>query len=554
MSNKIEGQLSSIKKADLKNIEKLLRKKIPNTKIITWELAKYLVKLCSQVQQSIGISIARNGVVENITIGGYKEILPTSKTRLRNVASRLSGYRFVYCSFATTFDQRILNDLETKRHDLLCKISMDERGIPSEVELAHLVPDPSGRDTIATQKFGSVLDMDIDFEEFISQLESDFQNIYMPQFLIEDQVKAILCYHALGKSVTPEDIHETIELSRTAGLKIVDIFSQKKGPMSPRTLFGSGKVQELYDRAIYKGADLILFHNNLTASQFRILGDLIELPLIDRTQLILDIFAQHAKTHEGKLQVELAQLKYTYPRLREKNTQMSRLVGGIGGRGPGETKLEIHRRRANEKITRLTRSIEQIRETRQSQRKMRQRNHVPQVSIVGYTNAGKSTLLNAMTQADALSEDKLFATLDPLSKKLRFPQDQEIIFTDTVGFIRDLPKELIEAFKATLEEIEMADLILHVIDGSNPNYESHIEVVDELLTQLHLSEIPQIKVFNKCDKIDAQSAENIAHQYGGYAISAMERKSFLPLLDHIQHFLLQPVTYQIKNTSPESDV
>ncbi|MCB1198873.1 MAG: GTPase HflX, partial [Deltaproteobacteria bacterium] len=271
---------------------------------------------------------------------------------------------------------------------------------------------------------------------------------------------------------------------------------------------------------------------------FRILGDHIEAPIIDRTQLILDIFAQRAKTHEGKLQVELAQLQYTLPRLREKNTQMSRLVGGIGGRGPGETKLEIHRRRARDKIGKLQKQLDKIKENRILKRQSRNKNNVPIVSIVGYTNAGKSTLLNALTQSKALSEDKLFATLDPFSKRLRFPKDQEIILTDTVGFIRDLPPALMDAFQATLEEIHDATLILHLIDGSNPHCEQHIEVVDAILGKLNMQDIPQIKVFNKQDQVTADTLEEIAKRYQALTVSALDRKSLPPLMELLEEKLL----------------
>jgi GTP-binding protein HflX len=206
--------------------------------------------------------------------------------------------------------------------------------------------------------------------------------------------------------------------------------------------------------------------------------------VIDRTQLILDIFAQHAKSHEGKLQVELAQLKYTIPRLREKNTQMSRLTGGIGGRGPGETKLEIHRRRAKEKIQKLEKQLKQIKDQRFTKRKARNKKGVPIVSIIGYTNAGKSTLLNTLTQSKVLAEDKFSRHWIHYSKMLRFPLNKEIILTDTVGFIRDLPPELLQSFEATLEEVHDADLLIHSIDISNPSFEDHIEVVDQLLAKL----------------------------------------------------------------------
>ena len=290
----------------------------------------------------------------------------------------------------------------------------------------------------------------------------------------------------------------------------------------------------LIQKVIQHDADLVLFHNNLSPTQFRVIGDEIQIAVIDRTQLILDIFAQHAQSHEGKLQVELAQLKYTIPRLREKNTQMSRLTGGIGGRGPGETKLEIHRRRAKEKIQKLEKQLDQIKNQRGTKRKFRNKKQVPIVSIIGYTNAGKSTLLNTLTQSKVLAEDKLFATLDPYSKMLRFPQDREIILTDTVGFIRELPPELLQSFEATFEEVHDADLLIHLIDISNPYFEDHIEIVDQLLTKLGMGLIPQVKVFNKMEIVDADFAERTARRFEGVAITSMNRKTLMPLIEIIE--------------------
>ena len=270
----------------------------------------------------------------------------------------------------------------------------------------------------------------------------------------------------------------------------------------------------------------------------RAITDDTELRVIDRTQLILDIFAQHATTRDGKLQVELAQLKYYLPRLGMKNTGMSRLAGGIGGRGPGETKLEINRRRANDRIRHLQQQIKKLSSQRKLQRQRRTSSDVPTVGIVGYTNAGKSTLLNQLTQSEVLSEDKLFATLNPTSRRLRFPDEREIVFTDTVGFIHDLPADLVAAFKATLEELEEADILLHVVDASSPKFEEHIEAVQRILTGLELDNKDELLVFNKMDKAGPQAAE-LARQYNGVAISALDRKTTLPLIEELEQRLFR---------------
>jgi GTP-binding protein HflX len=278
---------------------------------------------------------------------------------------------------------------------------------------------------------------------------------------------------------------------------------------------------------------LLVFDQELSASQSRAIAGAIDLKVIDRTQLILDIFAQRAQTREGKYQVELAQLKYLMPRLMTKNTAMSRLTGGIGGRGPGETKLEINRRRVRERISRLEKDLEMVRRHRKQQRAQRSKRGLPIISIIGYTNAGKSTLLNALTQSKVLAESKLFATLDPSSRRLRFPRDLEVIITDTVGFIQDLPKDLMVAFRATLEELESADLLVHVVDVSNPRFEEQMRSVDDILEELSLTRIPCLLVLNKQDRVDAERIEILRDKLGAIAISAKNPKTLMPLIERM---------------------
>jgi GTP-binding protein HflX len=279
-----------------------------------------------------------------------------------------------------------------------------------------------------------------------------------------------------------------------------------------------------------EGATIIVFNQELSPTQIRSITDQIELKVIDRTQLILDIFAQRAQTREGKLQVELAQLKYMLPRLIGRNTAMSRLAGGIGGRGPGETKLEIDRRRVRERIGRLEKSLARVRTNRGQQRARRNKRGLPIVSIIGYTNAGKSTLLNTLTNSRVLAENRLFATLDPSSRRLRFPRDTEVIITDTVGFIRDLPGDLMVAFRATLEELESADLLLHVVDISNPRFPGQIEAVERTLRDLNLQHTTVITVLNKKDLVDPELAENISRRHKAVAVSARQRSTLRPLI------------------------
>jgi GTP-binding protein HflX len=291
-------------------------------------------------------------------------------------------------------------------------------------------------------------------------------------------------------------------------------------------------------RALQADANMLVFDTDLTPAQARAVSDATELKVLDRTMLILDIFAQHAQSRDGKLQVELAQLKYALPRLQEKNTMMSRLTGGIGGRGPGETKLEVNRRRARDKIHLLEQQIAQLGRRRAERRSLREKSELPVVSIVGYTNAGKSTLLNTLTKGDVLVEDKLFATLDPTSRRLRFPDEREIILTDTVGFIRDLPKDLLAAFRATLEELEQADLLLHVVDAADPAHEAQIAAVERILGELELAAKPRLLVFNKVDKLSAEDRALLTER-GAIALSARDAASTSSLLSAVEHALWQ---------------
>jgi GTPase len=278
---------------------------------------------------------------------------------------------------------------------------------------------------------------------------------------------------------------------------------------------------------------MLIFDQELNASQIKSVTDQVELKVIDRTQLILDIFAQRAQSREGKLQVELAQLRYLLPRLVTKNTAMSRLTGGIGGRGPGETKLEINRRRIRDRINHLNKKLSKVQKNRNQQRSQRQQKGLPIISIIGYTNAGKSTLLNTLTQSRVLAESRLFATLDPTSRRLRFPKDVEVIITDTVGFIQDLPKELIVAFRATLEELENADILLHVIDISNPRHVEQVQSVERILEDLELNHIPQIRGLNKTDLVPPAEVSHNAARLEGIPICARDPKTLMPLIDEM---------------------
>jgi GTP-binding protein HflX len=380
----------------------------------------------------------------------------------------------------------------------------------------------------------------LDFLELITSLEEEWAAAVGPMRAVQDgKDRAVLVHVEHPRAVDSEArIAELKELCKTAGVRVQDVVTQRRPQLDPRWLIGKGKLEELVMRALQADATMLVFDHDLSPAQARTISDAVELKVLDRTMLILDIFAQHALSRDGKLQVELALLKYTLPRLHEKNTMMSRLTGGIGGRGPGETKLEINRRRARDKIHFLEEQIRELGKRRAERRSLRIKSDLPVVSIVGYTNAGKSTLLNTLTHGDVLVANKLFATLDPTSRRLRFPSEREIIVTDTVGFIRDLPKDLVTAFRATLEELDQADLLLHVVDAADPDHFAHIAAVERILGELNLAEKPRLLVLNKCDKLDDDGKYGVTQELpNAIAVSALRADSTRPLLMEMEKLL-----------------
>lgn len=318
---------------------------------------------------------------------------------------------------------------------------------------------------------------------------------------MDDVIKRVETAILVGCFFARLSMEELHELARTAGVDVLDVVTQNRERIDPAWYLGSGKIQEIAHRAQELDVDLVIFNDELSPSQTRNLDTVFDCKVIDRTQLILDIFAGRAQSREGKIQVELAQYNYLLPRLAGQGKQLSRLGGGIGTRGPGETKLESDRRHIRRRISELKQQLADIVRTRQLHRERRKKNSVYQIALVGYTNAGKSTLLNRLTSANTLQEDKLFATLDPTTRQLSLPSGMEVLLTDTVGFIQDLPTTLVAAFRSTLEGVQEADLILHVVDSHHPDLEIHMEVVERILRELGANEIPQLVVFNKADLI-----------------------------------------------------
>ena len=493
-----------------------------------------------EIRRQIGILINRRSKIVVVIIGDHKKIVIPNTREYRSAPGRLKGLRCIHTHLnheALSADD--LTDLALLRLDMMAVILSDPEGLPQKVHLAHIMPKNKDQKPYQILPPLNPGNLDIDCLALIQALEDELARAGSSTHQAGGDAERALLVSVSSESrnQAEEYMAELRELALSGGIEIIGTVMQQKSKTDSRLLIGPGKLQDLAILALQEAATIIIFDQELNPSQIRSITNLVDIKIIDRTQLILDIFAQRAQTREGKLQVELAQLKYLLPRLVVKNTAMSRLTGGIGGRGPGETKLEINRRRARERIARLEKSLMSVRQQRSQQKAQRRKKALPVISIIGYTNAGKSTLLNTLTQSKVVAESRLFATLDPSSRRLRFPRDFEVIITDTVGFIRDLPKDLMAAFRATLEELESADLLLHVIDISNPRFEDQIESVEKILTDLNLHKTATMRVLNKADLVDPQTSVQLERRLKGTAISARSRATLLPLIENMEKLL-----------------
>ena len=461
----------------------------------------------------------------------------------RAAPGRLRGLRCIHTHLnnepLTTDD---LTDLALLRLDIMAAITMTETGYFHKAHVGYILPKSSHGKPFQILNPLNPNDLNIECLELIQSLEAELALVTSLHKGDTGKERALLVSVTTAyRQIAMSSLEELEDLSISCGIDVVEKILQLRRKVNSKFLMGPGKLQELIILALQKGATLIIFDQELNPSQIRSITDQIDLKVIDRTQLILDIFAQRAQTKEGKLQVELAQLKYLLPRLIAKNTAMSRLTGGIGGRGPGETKLEINRRRVRDRIKRLENDLWLVRKQRKQQKSKRNKKDLPVISIIGYTNAGKSTLLNTLTKSHVRVENRLFATLDPSSRRLKFPKDIEVIITDTVGFIKNLPKDLIVAFRATLEELESANLLLHIIDISNPRFKDQVKSVEKILLDLNLDDIPLIRVLNKKDLVDKATTEKLSRNFDATAISAKKKSTLMPLIeimkDSIHHHL-----------------
>jgi GTP-binding protein HflX len=534
------GNTLGLKPSQLHALRRTYRRRVDAQSIVSPELARHLTEVSRETNRQIGVFLDRKGDVQAVIVGDAKKLELPDVGRARAGDSRLRGVRLVHTHLnGEPLSRDDHTDLALLRLDLVAAVEALEDGLPGKVHYAHLVPEnPQGtmwKDEVAA----SVHDLPYDALSGALALEDEFARARAVRRTGGKERAILVGFGGRGRGRVEAEasLEELRELARTAGVEVIDATLQLRRDPDPRYLIGKGKLEDIVLRSMQLMATVIVFDSNLSPSQARHIAEATSLKILDRTQLILDIFAQRAQSADGKLQVELAQLVYLYPRLVGRDDSLSRLAGGIGGRGPGETKLEIDRRRVRDRITALERRIEALGESRHLRRKQRNARGLPVLSIVGYTNAGKSTLLNALTDSAVLAEDKLFATLDPTSRRLRFPRDREVIITDTVGFIRDLPPDLVNAFRATLEELSDADLLLHVVDAADPRQEEQIAAVEAILEGLGLGEKRRLLVLNKIDRLPARDGAALAHQREAVAISAATREGLPALLARCEQLL-----------------
>lgn len=530
---------------------------MPPAQLLTPELARQLAEISTDIRRQLGILVDRQGAVAYVIVGDAKGLLIPTLPRERGVKGRLKGLRLIHTHLdASPLSQDDFMDLALLRLDLVAALTV-AHGQAGPIEIAHLLPQPVAGASWALIKARHAGALNTDFEALVASLEEELARL-APAKGGKGEERAILIGVTGANRLNAEDsMAELAELARSAGLTVAATIIQRRPRFDPRFLMGKGKLSELVIQALQTGADMLVFDAELSPSQVRSITDFSELKVIDRTQLILDLFAQRARSREGKLQVEMAQVKYLLPRLVGKGDALSRLMGGIGGRGPGESKLEMDRRRLRERLHRLQQDLARVRSERRERRQPRRRLQLPILSIIGYTNAGKSTLFNALTNAAVLAEDRLFATLDPTSRRLRFPKEREVIITDTVGFIKNLPKNLLEAFKATLEELEEADLLIHVVDLSNPRFIEQMAAVEDILVSLSLQDKPVLMVFNKKDLVDESLAALQCRLHQGVALSAVDPATLPALIARLEEKVEEVASESVtgdREQGPESEL
>ncbi len=539
MPIKAKGNTKGLKPLQKKLVDKLFERKLNPKSAISPEFAKALASISADIKRQIGILVDRKGHVVDVFIGTAKGVVISDFGRYRAGASRLRGLRLIHTRlFENSLNTDDSSDLVLLRLDMIISLEVLESGLPGGLTIANLLPFKNDGKIYEENVYNSVSAVNFDFIRFIEDLENEIEFSTESQKTDDSSKRAILIHVSTDKDEDSDYAMEELkELATSAGIHIIEAIVQHRKELDPKYVIGKGKIKEILLLSMEKNANLIVFDSCLSASQMRSIEAETGIETIDRTQMILDIFARRAKSREGKLQVKLAQLKYSLPRLTAKDDFTSRITGGAGGirsRGPGETKLEISKRRVRESITSLEKELKEIAEAEKERRKKRDKSDIPIISIVGYTNSGKSTLLNTLTQSDTYTEERMFATLDTATKRVRFPKDTDIIVTDTVGFIRDLPEELISAFRATLDEMCDSDILIHLFDISSKGWKEQIASVNNILGELALDNIPVILVGNKIDIADIDTALEIQKETSCLLVSAKEKQSLKPLFNVLE--------------------
>lgn len=535
---RLYGNLTGLKPSQLKRLERITGRRVSPAVLISPELTRDVAHISSEIRRQVGLLINRKGKVACVIVGDHHRIFIPGLVAQRVAPGRLTGFRCIHTHLKPEpLSQDDLTDLVLLRLDMMASITMTTDGRPDQIHAAHILPGDQTGEAYELMPPIDPYHPDRFCLETILALETEMaQQQALRDAGGQGERVLLISVTTAPRREALESLHELQQLAGSAGIEVVDTILQQRSQIDPRILLGSGKLRDLAITAMQRHVSMLVFDQELNPSQIKSITDQVDLKVIDRTQLILDIFAQRAQTREGKLQVELAQLKYLLPRLVTKNTAMSRLTGGIGGRGPGETKLELNRRLTRDRINRLERALQDVQKQRKQQRARRSKRHLPVVSIIGYTNAGKSTLLNNLTRSRVKAENRLFATLDPSSRRMKFPRDAEVIITDTVGFIRDLPQELMTAFRATLEELANADLLLHVIDIGHPQYQNQVQSVERILEELKLAHLPTLRVLNKQDCVAPADLARRVNSLRGIPIAAIDRATLRPLIAAMDHY------------------
>lgn len=556
----IYGNLQGLKASQLKQLQRLYHQRLPGDRFTTPEFAQRLAAISTDINQPICVYVNRRGQVIRVGVGTLRQTQIPPLELPRYGAERLSGIRCIAAQLKAELpSEATLTAMVLQRLDALVVLTLSGQGFERrgggatgyvhETYLAHLISHPEMNWTISPPLSLDVLTKQ-DFFELTESLEEEFRREYVAQQVSPKQDRVLLVGLMTNQMSAQEFQDGLMELARlvdTAGGEVLQVLQQRRPQPHPQTVVGEGKVQEIALTAQTIGANLVVFDRDLSPAQVRNLESRIGVRVVDRTEVILDIFAQRAQSGAGKLQVELAQLEYMLPRLAGRGRTMSRLGGGIGTRGPGETKLETERRAIQRRISHLQQQVDQLQAHRARLRQQRQHQEVPSVAIAGYTNAGKSTLLNVLTNAEVYTADQLFATLDPTTRRLvvtdaETHQLAQIVLTDTVGFIHELPPSLMDAFRATLEEVTEADALLHVVDLSHPAWQSQIRSVMTILAEMPVTPGPILLAFNKIDQVDSETLALAKEEFPqAVFISASDRCG----LETLRQRLVQLVHYAV---------